>query len=352
MPSSTSNSKGHVEREIPDKPFAKLFIGSCFVAMALLATLELQARSFGVQPNRDLNMSFWKNYRFRLDEQPTNTTVLLGASRMTFGLDQNTWEESTGSRPYNLGLHGASCLPMLHDYAENTNMAGKVVCTFSGGFTFANELIPFSKRIADAVKNINKNRYSFALRMAELTGNALQSRFAVLNPRLYAPTEFLYDHLRFDKRLNQFAWFHMPFTARRTADNQDIFINDLSDPYILDQWDILHQTVLRYMERFEPRALDDAIQQIQNDSKTIEDRGGEVIFVRFPVTRFVKEWENERFPRKDYWDQIIARTGCRGFHYMDHEATRTLFPPDGSHLMPAEARIFTEALAKFVFEKG
>jgi len=341
-----------VNREIPDKPFTKLFVGAGFVVMALLVGLELQARSSGVQPNRDLNMSFWQNHRFRLDEQPANTTVMFGASRMTFGLDHDTWEQTTGSRPYNLGLHGASCLPMLRDYAENTAMAGKVVCAVSGGFTFANEMIPFSKRIAEAVKNINKNRYSFALRMDELTGNALQARFAVLNPRLYAPTEFLYDQLRFDQRPNQFAWFHMPFTARRTADNQDIFINDLKDPYILDQWDILHQTVLRYMERFEPRALDDAIQQIQRDAQTIHDRGGEVIFVRFPVSRFVKDWEDERFPRKDYWDQIIARTGCRGFHYMDHEATRALFPPDGSHLMPADAKIFTEALAKFVFEKN
>jgi len=340
-----------VERNIPDKPFTKLFIGSGFVVVALLATLELQARNSGIQPNRDLDMSFWQNHRFRLDEQPADTTVLFGASRMTFGLDQEAWEQTTGSRPYNLGLHGASCLPMLHDYAENTNMAGKVVCTISGGFTFANEMIPFSKRIADAVRDINKNRYSFALRMDELTGNALQAQFAVLNPRLYAPTELLYDRLRFHKRPNQFAWFHMPFTARRTAENQDIFINDLSDPYILDQWDILHQTVLRYMERFEPRALDDAIQQIQKDANTIRDRGGEVIFVRFPVSRFVKEWEDKRFPRKDYWDQIIARTGCRGFHYRDHEATRNLFPPDGSHLMPTEAIIFTRALARFVLEK-
>lgn len=74
-------------------------------------------------------------------------------------------------------------------------------------------------------------------------------------------------------------------------------------------------------------------------------------FVRFPVSRFKKKWENERFPRQDYWDKIIQKTGCGGFHYLHHERTENLFPPDGSHLMPKEAGISTRDLARFVFKK-
>lgn len=60
---------------------------------------------------------------------------------------------------------------------------------------------------------------------------------------------------------------------------------------------------------------------------------------------------NERFPRQQYWDEIIRRTGCRGFHYLDNPVTKTLFPPDGSHLMPDQAKIFTRELARFVHNR-
>ena len=106
------------------------------------------------------------------------------------------------------------------------------------------------------------------------------------------------------------------------------------------------------MERFEPRDLEAVIKQIQGDVKTIHDRGGEVVFVRFPVSRFFREWEAERFPRQEYWDQVIARTRCRGFHYLDHTLTKDLFPPDGSHLVPEDAKVFTEVLARFVLERN
>jgi len=45
------------------------------------------------------------------------------------------------------------------------------------------------------------------------------------------------------------------------------------------------------------------------------------------------------------------KTGCGGFHYLHHERTENLFPPDGSHLMPKEAGISTRDLARFVFKK-
>ena len=352
MPSSTSNSSGHFERALPEKRLGKLFGGAVIVVLAFLVALEIHARANGIKPNRALSMAFWQNHRFRLESQPEDATVLLGASRITFGLDHDAWEKVTGARPYNLGLHGASCLPMLHDYAENTLMRGKVICAFSGGFTFANERIPFSQRISKAVNDINKNRYSFALRTQELTGKALQARFAVLNPFLYSPIEVLREHLRFETRENEVAWFHTPFAVYHTEENQDIFIDGLADPYCLKQWDIMHSTALQYMERFEPRDLESVIKQIQGDVKTIHDRGGEVVFVRFPVSRFFREWEAERFPRQEYWDQVIARTRCRGFHYLDHTLTKDLFPPDGSHLVPEDAKVFTEVLARFVLERN
>ncbi len=350
MPSSTSNSDMYFQREIPSKPIGRVVWGGMALVLIMLTALEFEARGRGILPSRDLNISFWQNYRFGLDSQPSDTTVLFGASRVTFGFDQDTWEEMTGSRPYNLALHGASSLPMLHDYATNTDMNGTVICSISGGFTLANEKIPFSERIAKALMEINKNRYSFALRAEDFTGKALQSNFAILNPHLYSPAELIRTAIRLPARQNEIAWFHTPYLVHHTDDNQDYFINDPLDKYSLEEFDKLHDTALQYMDRYEPRDLDEAIEQINNDVSIIESRGGEVIFVRFPISRFFVDWERERFPRERCWDEIIRRTGCRGFHYLDNENTKNLFPPDGSHLMPDEAHIFTRELAKFVLQ--
>ena len=338
-------------RKIPNQPFPKIFLIVGTAVFVSLIAIEFHAKQRRLEPSRDLNMGFWQNHRFMLDDQAEDTTVLFGASRMTFGLDLKTWDEVTGETAYNLGMHGASSLPMLHDYARNTEGNGKVLCTISGGFTFAQPPIPFAARIKGAMKDLKKNRYSLALRSQHFTGKYLQGKFSALNPRVYSPVELLRESVRFPTRPNEIAWFHTPYSVLHTEENQDIYIDDLSDPYDMRQWDIMHQTALRYMERFEPRDLGEAISQINSDVALIDERGGEVIFVRFPVSRFFKEWENERFPRQDYWDKIILKTGCRGFHYLDHERTKNLFPPDGSHLMPKEARIFTRELARFVFEK-
>ncbi|MDB4670728.1 hypothetical protein OAF34_01215 [Pirellulaceae bacterium] len=350
MPLSTSNSEDYIVREIPDRPLAGIVSGCMIAVLGLLAVLEVSARRNGVLASRDRNMVFWQNHRLSLDSQASDTTVCLGASRITFGIDQDQWEDITGERPYNLGLWGASSLPMLNDCAENTSINGKVLCSLSGGFAFANEKIPFSFRISKAIQDLDRNRYSFTLRSKDWTGPMLQARFAVLNPAIFSPVEILRENLRFSTRPNEIAWFHIPYTVHHTEENQDIFIDDLSDPYYLHQWDTMHQTALEYMARFEPRDLDIAIAQIIKNVKQIEARGGEVIFVNFPVSRFFKEWENQRFPREKYWDEIIEQSGCRGFHYLDHEKTKDLSPPDGSHLMPDEAKIFTRELAKFVNE--
>ena len=347
MRSSTSNSKNVFQRELPSSNLPMVVIGTFVLCVATLGIMEYQIRKEGGLPSRALNISFWLNHRFKLDERPKNTTVLLGASRMTFGLDQDTWEEETGTRPHNLGLHGASCIPMLHDYAKNTQGNGIVLCALSGGFAFANERAPFAERINHAIRDLDKHRYSLSLRSEDITGKLLQARIAVLNPRLYSPTSYVRDILRLPARKNEIAWRHIPY-AHHTEENQDVFINDIDDKYYWNQWDLLHATPLRYMERFAPLDLDEAISLMKKDIKLIEDRGGKVIFVRFPISRFFVEWENTRFPREQYWDRILASTGCHGFHFLDHDETKDLSPLDGSHLLPEQARIFTKALARFV----
>ena len=353
MHSSTSNSdSGQLagfKREVPTKPLFSLVWLAMATSFVIFIGIEIHARNSGVVPSRANDMIFWNNHRLLLDDTPKNTTVLAGASRITFGFDLDTWEDEVGNRPFNLGLHGASFIPMLKDYALNTEHNGIIICSVAGGFTFADSNAFFVERIGKAVDDLEASRRSITVRGHGLTAELLQARFAALNVDAYSPIQILRDTFRPSPRTNERAMFFVPYTYRHTEDNQDMFVVDFSDPFHLQEWDGLHKNVLTYLELGKPRTARSVVDQITTYIETIERRGGEVVFVKFPTSRFMKDWEDRRFPRDKYWDIIIEETGCRGFHYLDNTNTRDLFPPDGSHLLPLQAKVFTRELVKFVY---
>ena len=125
----------------------------------------------------------------------------------------------------------------------------------------------------------------------------------------------------------------------------------IDQPWGVEQCDILHKSVIRYKERFAPRDFDKLLQQMKEDVAQINKRGGEVILVRFPVAIWFREWEEQHFPRDEYWDVMVKETGCRSFHFLDHDETKSIVPPDASHMKVGQAKRFTRELAQFVLQE-
>ena len=352
MRSSTSNSELFEKRDIPEKPLGVLFVLAIAITIAGLGIAEWQVRKAGYVPSRMLDLDFWANHRFKLDSMPEDQTVLLGASRMSFGLDHDQWEESTGQRPFNLSLHGASFLPMLTEYAQNEKFKGTVVCSYAPGFAFANEAIPFSERLLMQINKLEDDRRSFAFRASEWTGSALQGNLAILNQYVFAPVCMSLDFWHTEQRENMYPPFWITRSFNRTSENSDQFVDELIDqPWCVEQWDTLHKSVIRYKERFAPRDFDKLLQQMKEDVAQINKRGGEVILVRFPVAIWFREWEEQHFPRDEYWDVMVKETGCRSFHFLDHDETKSIVPPDASHMKVGQAKRFTRELAQFVLQE-
>ena len=353
MHSSTSNSESFDKRDIPEKPLGLLFVIAIVLTISGLGVAEWQLRKAGHVPSRMLDLDFWANHRFKLDDLPENQTVLLGASRMSFGLDHDQWEEVTGQRPFNLSLHGASFLPMLTEYAQNDEFKGKVICSYAAGFAFANEMIPFSQRLLKQINQLEDDRNSFAFRASEWTGSTFQGNFAILNQYRFSPISFCLDVGHSEQRENMYPPFWITRSFNRTADNSDWFIDAMIDqPRCVEQWNILHKSVIRYMDRFPPRDFNKLLVQLKKDVKRINERGGEVILVRFPVAIWFRDWEEKNFPRDEYWDVMLKETGCRGFHLLDYDETKSIVPPDASHMKVFQAKHFTNELAKFVLQEN
>jgi hypothetical protein len=78
--------------------------------------------------------------------------------------------------------------------------------------------------------------------------------------------------------------------------------------------------------------------------RRIQARGGRVIFARFPTSGAVRVRENRLFPRREFWDTFIQRTGAMGLNYADSPALTRFQCAEGSHLDYREAASFTKTL--------
>lgn len=111
------------------------------------------------------------------------------------------------------------------------------------------------------------------------------------------------------------------------------------------------KSVLRGSPPATGRKLEEILERIDHAVSRIQQRGGRVIFVRFPVDGKVKQLEQKRCPRPEYWDVLVARTKAITIHFDDYPSLSNFHCPDGSHLDYRDAPRFTIALALILKEK-
>ena len=78
----------------------------------------------------------------------------------------------------------------------------------------------------------------------------------------------------------------------------------------------------------------------------LRSHGARVYFVMMPKSGMVKEIDDRRFPRAEFWDRFARRVGAPTLHFDDVPAMRELVCPDGSHLDYRQRKVFTAALAE------
>jgi hypothetical protein len=91
------------------------------------------------------------------------------------------------------------------------------------------------------------------------------------------------------------------------------------------------------------------LQDVSGQVDRIRQRGGEVIFVRFPSSQNA---EFVRTPRDLYWDPFAKQTGAPSIYFADYPALTRFDCPDGSHLDSREAPGFTRELIRILATKS
>lgn len=90
------------------------------------------------------------------------------------------------------------------------------------------------------------------------------------------------------------------------------------------------------------KTLDSLLLTVKSDVDKIQARGGKVLFIRSPSSGPFLAGENMAYPRAQYWDTLLAVTGCPGIHFADYPAIAHFQCPEFSHLKPSNGMIYTE----------
>ena len=322
--------------------FRVLLLTAC-ATTAVFVLSETRARRLGYEPNHPWLPGMWTHQRFQLETLPDDHTVLLGASRIQFGIHLDTWETRTGMRPLILAWPGAPFGPMLTDLAQNTNFRGTAICNIAPSFVFAAEATP---RVAAArlmVTGLESQRISAAYQVGQPMRILLQENLCMLNPPAFSPIEALRQALRLPNRERTRIPVVIPPAWYTDRELQLRFTPQLYESADMrNQLITLYRSITSLQKSFGPCNIERWLEQARADVQAIEKRGGRVIFLRIPSSGYFLQFERDEYPRTQYWDRVLQETGCTGVHFEDYDNLAHYTCPEESHMSATDAIEYTD----------
>ena len=320
------------------------------ITLVFFASLELYLRSAGGVTDYDDSPELWSHNRAMAYEPSDKATVFTGSSRIKYDLDIPTWEKQTGTHAVQLAMVASSPRHFLTDLANDPNFKGKLIVDVV-------EFLFFSHRgnsYPDAFISYYKKRTP-AQKASFVLDKPLEAHLVFLNEGRYAINALL-GRLHMADRPGVYPFLDFPTGFQRVMyDRQDV----MTPEFVADTNQQNQVKAVWAMVRHDPtppmngKDLDSTILSVKNDVNKIKARGGDVLFVRPPSTGALWAWEQHTYPRKSYWDKLLAETGCKGIFFADYPAMAMLDCPEFSHLSPAGAAVYTENLVNILEkEKG
>lgn len=334
--SSTSNSN----ERLPPGPWGKTWLWAVFLAVLGLGVCEGFWRAHGFSPALQDDADLWCSTRSTVKGNDPDQVVLIGASRILMDIDTATFTECFGGRkPVQLGITGSSFIPVLYHFSKDKTFCGILVCDVAPG-GLCQGIYPHDGIQAEYVRKY-ETRSALAseeqyLRMLVQQASVLrlpELDFREFLPRLVRTGQLPTPQLRYDTML--------PDRSVR-GDFRHVDVNALAERGLLTS-----QTA-GPVPAEQLRADLDSVEEMV---ARIQERGGEVVFVVFPISGKRRALEEGQFPRQKCWDVLAAHTKAITIHFADYPDLSRYECPEGSHLDYHDAVPFTKALALLIKEK-
>jgi hypothetical protein len=326
--------------------FFKAFLFTLITVTIFTLCWEYYWRSRGFTVSYNDDKILWADKRKNIYKPADRATVFIGGSRIKFDLDIPTWKNITGEDAVQLALVGTPSRLILRDLANDTAFKGKLVIDVAEAQFFTTDTIRRDKPAREALEYYRKE--TPAQKASARIDYTLESSIVFLEEGKYGLNALLND-LQIPNRAGVMVPSIMPKEFSQTTFDRQNFLTPMflaRSALQKKQMEIWKKgiAIAKKTPPIKGDMLNAFLQDLKNSIDRIRSRGGTVLFVRPPSDGELVRTENEVYPRKDYWDKLLAYTNTPGIYFSDYAPTAALNLPEHSHLSPNDAVVYTKNL--------
>jgi hypothetical protein len=348
VPSSTSNSNDRV----PAAPYGRQWGLTVILFVVAVGSIEYYLRHEEYRASVKDTSKLWAYYRNKCDTEPSPTQVVaLGASRMQLGFSPTVFDDKAECADVlMLPIDGTNCLPLLEDIANHSQFHGVLICSMLESHFLSNSSGRLFEYMGCHRQIYLESKFSRFVEMINtLCGREIESRLVITqfglveltdallapSPRYHHMTKYRYRPADYRGLLSadELAW--------RRDQRLKLIAPKLQEP--AKTKDELLVTRSEWMA---------GVEQAWQWAKVIQDRGGRVVFVRFPTSNERWELDERRRPKDLFWDYAAARSPVEMIHFMDIPGADQFECPDTSHLNYDDGEAFTVMIAEELIKRG
>ncbi len=316
-----------------------IWLIALILACVALLLVDRHWRALGREAQIIDSKQLWSLQRDRVYDRDELPVVFLGASRTLYGIEPKAWRErNPAHKPIQLAVNGHHPLAVLLDLARDDDFNGLVLVDVD---PYA--LLAQYQGMQQPWVDHYHQRWTPSWRLHRIVLNAWQRISVLANPELA-----LLPSLR-----------HY-FEGGRPMGQEATVSSNRSSTIRFDRIDLVgsraaFEEVAEMKLKFEIPPPDEylaALADVISAARTIEARGGRVVFWQPPVSGKLLLAEQVQMQRARYWDRFAAQPGIHTLHFADVPAMMHFDLPDLSHVRTEDRVALTEALYDALEARG
>jgi hypothetical protein len=368
MPSSTSNFKAETissktsvmisekkesipYRDIPEKPWFGIFIIAMCLMVVMIIRWEMLARDMehtaGTYQTGFDHM--WAVERRKLDKVHDIKVVIVGSSRILWGIDMAIMAEHIGSKPLQLALPGTGPALFVEDIVNNTDFNGLLLVGVAPFLFNRMDEGFFGKGALNAYHKQSPANYSGAV-----LHNFISDYFAFLD-EAFGLTQLLNHYQTLPYRVGS-----------KKLKNDGWKLGNVYQDRLTEMWAPVEQAggfdnvqVTNFWSgglARTPPTPEEMAKMVTTSSDfygpllaKLRARGGDMVFLRLPSSGDYLKFDLKSDYYGRVWQPTIQALDIVGINAMEHEALSTgLDTPEWSHLTRASQDEFSHLITDHI----
>ena len=311
---------------------------TCLVLV--VCAMEIRLAALGFEPTIIDSQALWIKQRERADALGSKALILIGNSRMQVDVDTAALRSRTRLTPVQLAIDNSSFVPILAGLAQDPSIRGTVLIAYSDKYLadppsydaadqyqIAFNRAPHSRRIPDFAASeayltdlLHGNMRSYAdgarpvssLLLRMVGPNATPQYLAILPDRSRRANYRVVNEaaLRgaYYTNVNRIVQSRTPVDLNASA--------SVAEPELRRQ--------IAAIKPENGDRFNQSLGRIESMVRTIQNRGGRVVFILFPTSGLVKAADAARYPRLQFWDRLVANTSATTLRFDDVTSLRAM----------------------------